>query len=368
LKKLEANTPDALLVADAAGHILERIGETWRQYARHVQFELALSERDSIGDCCTQGQRLGFIHWLDRHRGARAASCSPCPQAVTVYHYLPGEEDAMRELASQCDVITTGAKSWQQKLQQLTGKPVVLTPQSVDTEFYKPVTDRSSRRLQAGIPEDIFLIGFVAKAGANVQDRKGTGVFCELIRQVRLTRRVGVMLVGQGWTVLATELRQSCIQVWSQSYVHWREARAAYALMDVLVVTAKEEGGPATVMEAMASGVPVVTSPVGHVPEIVIDGHNGLVCPADDVAGYVRALRRLDADASFSHGLTKAARETMVQNLDDRRVIPLIDFEALQAAARVNFQQRTAREIQLRLQRLRWKLWRDRVIKWCFGR
>ena len=61
-------------------------------------------------------------------------------------------------------------------------------------------------------------------------------------------------------------------------------------------------------LEAMASGCPVIASAVGPLPEIVIEGHSGMLVPANDAGAILRALDRLAADPALWSRLSAGAR------------------------------------------------------------
>jgi glycosyltransferase involved in cell wall biosynthesis len=65
-----------------------------------------------------------------------------------------------------------------------------------------------------------------------------------------------------------------------------------YAAFDVFLLTSNMEGLPLTVLEAMASGTPVVASKVGAIPELVSDGISGFVVHGG-TQSYVVALNKL---------------------------------------------------------------------------
>lgn len=77
------------------------------------------------------------------------------------------------------------------------------------------------------------------------------------------------------------------------------ELAPAYHALDLYLVTSRQEGGPKGVLEAMASGVPVVTTRVGQAQELVEDGRNGLLTNVDHLAALAEAVLRIRDDTSL---------------------------------------------------------------------
>ena len=61
--------------------------------------------------------------------------------------------------------------------------------------------------------------------------------------------------------------------------------------------------------EAAALGIPSVASDVNGVPEVVLEGETGLLCPVGDVAAFTHALTRLMTDEGLRRGLGGDARK-----------------------------------------------------------
>jgi len=78
----------------------------------------------------------------------------------------------------------------------------------------------------------------------------------------------------------------------------------------VFALPSYREGLPVSLIEAMGAGVPVVASPVGGIPEVVVDGASGYLVGAGDTRNLTRALSRLLVDRAQAKRMGEAARQT----------------------------------------------------------
>jgi glycosyltransferase involved in cell wall biosynthesis len=99
----------------------------------------------------------------------------------------------------------------------------------------------------------------------------------------------------------------------------------------VLALPSYEESLPMSVLEAMNAGVPVVVSPVGALPEVVVDGVSGYLVAPGDTANLRRILGKLLLDRALGERIGAAARESVRLRFSPERVLP--ELEALYAAA-----------------------------------
>lgn len=88
--------------------------------------------------------------------------------------------------------------------------------------------------------------------------------------------------------------------------------------LDVLVLasTPRSEGMPTVILEAMASGKPVLATDVGAVRELVTDGETGLVVPAGDLDAMTGSLLRLLDDAALRTEMGEAGRARALKHFD----------------------------------------------------
>lgn len=89
----------------------------------------------------------------------------------------------------------------------------------------------------------------------------------------------------------------------------WQEAMRCLGLMDIVVVPSRFEGFGLTAIEAMAYAKPVVASRIDGLAEIIQDGYNGFLVPAEDVDGFADCIVALAKDEEKRKSIGKAARK-----------------------------------------------------------
>ena len=140
----------------------------------------------------------------------------------------------------------------------------------------------------------------LVSAGRLIQSKRFDR-FIQLVARLRLKLNCEVngTIVGDG--PLKDNLRERATALGlPPSAIELRGSLAdlapVYREADVFVMTSEYEGTPNVLLEAMASGLPVVSTNVGGVPEIVQHGQNGFLVDCDDDEGLCVALERLIRD------------------------------------------------------------------------
>ncbi len=87
------------------------------------------------------------------------------------------------------------------------------------------------------------------------------------------------------------------------------DVEEAYARANLFLFPSRDEGMPNAVLEAMASGLPVVATKIAGNEELVIDGETGILVPVEDVVALGRALRELLLDGGRRERMGQAGRE-----------------------------------------------------------
>jgi len=147
---------------------------------------------------------------------------------------------------------------------------------------------------------------------------KAPGVLLEAVSRLRQSGRdVEAAIVGGG--ELADELAQEMEQRGLRECVQLLGPRGQeelpdwYAWADVFCLPSLAEGVPVVLMEAMASELPVVTTRIAGIPELVRDGETGLLVDPDDATRVVDRLARLDDDPDLRAVLGRAGRQLVIE-------------------------------------------------------
>ena len=204
-------------------------------------------------------------------------------------------------------------------------------PIGIDLERF-PIGDAVTRveaRKTLDLPERAFVVGSFQKDGVGWGDGfepkpvKGPDVLVDVLARVHeRAPDLVVLLTGpaRGW--VRRELDRRGIP-----YRHVRVARrdelvTAYHALDVHLVASRQEGGPKSALESLATGAVLVSTRVGQVPEIVADGSTGLLADVEAPDSLATQVMRLHDDPALVAELRSAGREVAerygYESLDER--------------------------------------------------
>ena len=227
--------------------------------------------------------RVDVVHWLTQTEYLKHLDCMRLlkPTVFSLYHVVAWNQE-LRRGCDAADIIMVISDEWRQYLQQkgIAPEKIVKAPLGVDMQIFTPPLDKRRLREKYGVPTDAFVIGFFGKKTSDYQDRKGVSVFIEAVSKLyQLNGCVFVLLVGPGWGRLEKRLTEKGITHLHRVIPNHDKMPEMYGLLDVYLITSLVEGGPATLLESMSCGVPVISTKVGLAKEIIIEGHNGFLNP-----------------------------------------------------------------------------------------
>lgn len=180
-------------------------------------------------------------------------------------------------------------------------------------------------RGELGVPAAAFVIGSFQKDGVGLGEGrepklvKGPDTFVRVIERLRAAiPELFVLLTGRARGYVKAELTRLGVPHRHFLLGSRNELAKLYHALDAYLVTSRQEGGPKALLESMATGVPLVTTRVGQVPEIVTDDVDGLVRDVDDVDALAEAVFRVHGDSGLRGRLQAAGRPTAERYADER--------------------------------------------------
>jgi glycosyltransferase involved in cell wall biosynthesis len=193
----------------------------------------------------------------------------------------------------------------------------------VEPELFTPVhhTGQGDRLLYVGRLAAMKGLPLLFEAMAQLQDR---------FPQMKLT------VVGDGQeraeiTAIAHQLKLD-EQIDFVGYKSQSEVREYLQASDIFVLPSFAEGVPVVLMEAMAAGVPVLTTRIAGVPELVEHTHSGWLVPPGDVTALADGLAMLIEDAALRDRLGKSGQVKVATDfnvvLEAKKLADIFQHEA----------------------------------------
>ncbi|MFC1485127.1 glycosyltransferase family 4 protein [bacterium] len=176
----------------------------------------------------------------------------------------------------------------------------------IDLEKYKNhVVNIDAKKLELGIPQDAQILGTIAcfKPVKNPIDMIEVAA-----KVIKAKKNVFFLHIGDGALRTQVEKRIDELNIRDRVLLlGWRrDIEDLLKIMDVFILTSASEGLPRGVMEAMASGVPIVATKVGGLNELIRDGYNGFLTYYRDIENLSEKVLKLLEDEEL--------REKFIQN------------------------------------------------------
>ena len=210
---------------------------------------------------------------------------------------------AIRPLVERYTAVSRDLADWLVRVVGVAPERVRQIYNGVDQERFRPRQGpRPDLDLPFALPADALVIGTVGRL-AGVKDQATlVRAFARLReRRPQEAGRLFLALVGDGPERERLEdlVRSLGLGPWTWLAGERDDVPECLRLMDVFVLPSLGEGISNTLLEAQASGLPVVATRVGGNPELVADGDNGFLVPAADAEALAAALERYLEDPSL---------------------------------------------------------------------
>jgi glycosyltransferase involved in cell wall biosynthesis len=247
------------------------------------------------------------------------------PCVSTIHHVM---DEGTIAAAWPADAVMTASRQQESEIvaRGVPAAAVVRVPYGVDTRLFRPGSASERRRVRArlGIAQGSFVVGFVGKKSSDDRGRKGMETLVDAA--LELVERVAgatFVLAGTGWTEIAASIRARGAQCVEVPFIHSEQEFAeVYRAFDIYWVTSRVEGGPVPLLEAMASGVVALSTPVGLAPEVIQHDDNGFLIGHGDVRGFVDTTAQLARQPQAREALGNRARQAITERMQWETTAP----------------------------------------------
>lgn len=215
----------------------------------------------------------------------------------------------------------------------MTGPALGLDPLKMHTIYYgidarpfveAPDASGASLRRQWGIADGALVVGFAGR----LVPQKSIDTLLQAFSRFRRHAGVDAWLAIVGAGPLEAELRRRARDLGVGERVVWagfhEDMRGVMRAFDVFAISSVYEGFGLVLIEAMASGRPVVATRAGAIPEVVADGDTGLLVPPGDPQAFAAALAKM-TDAELRRSLGQAGQRRALADFTLDKMFALTD-------------------------------------------
>lgn len=192
----------------------------------------------------------------------------------------------------------------------------------VDLSVFKPsfAFEKNYLKKKLGLSIDKFTLLFISV----IRKRKGLDVLFNALKKNRFLQNIETVIIGDGPDKPYFEAMAQSKEL--KSNVSWmgeiknKNLPDWYVAADAFILPSRSEGTPTVILEAMASGTPVIATKVGGIPEVITHKTNGLLFDSEDEIQLNHLLSVIYEDTNLREKLARNAYEEIKKHSLQRQV------------------------------------------------
>lgn len=168
--------------------------------------------------------------------------------------------------------------------------------------------DAGKIKQEFGLPLNSFVVGSVARF---VKQKGQVYLIKAAAKILKQIKRPDIYFLLVGYGPLEDELKKlaASLNIGSRVIISpAKDIKAVLPVLDIFVISSLWEGQPIAMLEAMAAGCPVVATKVGGVPEIIVDGKNGLLAEVENEGSLAEKIIRLAENREIGDSISEQAK------------------------------------------------------------
>ncbi len=309
-------------IRENADWVIKEIGESIDKNIPFLKMHITISHygiRNSIIHYGSIGTFIGKDKLKLPHKSNKII--------VTWFHVVPTEDrfELIKEAVEYVDVWHTASNLTKKKMIEL-GIPadkIIVIPLGVDLDYFNilSIENKKERKKQLKISNNKLVLGSFQKDGNGWGEGlepkliKGPDTFCDVVEQLSKKYDLFVLLTGPARGYVKQRLSKANIPYRHEFLDNPNEVANYFQVIDLYMVTSREEGGPKSLLEAMASGIPLISTKVGMAEDIIVDNENGMLVEIEDNDGLYNKACKIIEDKNLQQKLIKNGLST-IKNYD----------------------------------------------------
>lgn len=268
--------------------------------------------------CATRGYDVVHTHLLAANVIAKPVAAL-CGVPVRINHdhcndkladprkWAPRADEITNRFSTHVIAVSESTRDFVVNHERVPDDLVTTIHNGVDVEAFQPRPElRASARERWGLPANAFVVGGIGR----LTHQKNFALFLEVAAAV-IARHPHAVFVIAGTGEEEAMLREKARALGIEQSVRFLgfvgEMAALYPALDMLLLTSRYEGLPITILEAMAVGIPIVSSDLDGVQEILVDGEDAALVEPGNAAAFASRVSELIAQPETARRLADAA-------------------------------------------------------------
>jgi len=208
---------------------------------------------------------------------------------ITWYHLNDRliEKETARQISNQNIIIHTACQKTKSDLitAGIPAEKIIVIPLGIDLNTFHPTTPpkKITAKKRLNLPLNKIIIGSFQKDGNGWNEGnepkliKGPDIFCDTMEILARKYPIHILLTGPARGYVKNRLTIANIPFTHHYLKHYKDIVPYYHALDLYLIASRVEGGPMALLESWATGTPLISTPIGMVPDIGVNRHNALI-------------------------------------------------------------------------------------------
>lgn len=191
---------------------------------------------------------------------------------------------------------------------------IKVIPLGIDLEIFQPASHNARQiiREKLNLPKNKIIIGSFQKDGNGWAEGrepkliKGPDIFCDVVIELSKKYPIHVLLTGPARGYVKKRLAMAGVTFAHQYLKNYNDLVPYWQALDLYLITSRVEGGPKALLEAWATGVPIISTKVGMVPDIAVDNETAILVEVGDIQALIAGAEKIITNQEFGQRLAAA--------------------------------------------------------------